>query len=56
LELEEVWGVGRQLHQKLQKVGITNAYQLAQLNEPSAKKIGSVTLMRTVAELNGIKC
>jgi len=56
LEVGEVWGVGRQLTKKLQKIGINNAYQLAQLNEQTAKKIGSVTLMRTVAELNQIKC
>jgi DNA polymerase V len=56
LEVGEVWGVGRQLTKKLEKIGINNAYQLAQLNEQTAKKIGSVTLMRTVAELNQIKC
>lgn len=56
LEVGEVWGVGRQLTKKLQKIGINNAYQLAQLNEQTAKKIGSVTLMRIVAELNQIKC
>lgn len=56
LEITEVWGVGRQLTKKLKKIGISNAYQLAQLNEQTAKKIGSVTLMRTVAELNQVKC
>ncbi len=39
LEVGEVWGVGRQLTIKLQKIGINNAYQLAQLNEQTAKKM-----------------
>jgi len=56
LEVGEVWGVGRQLTKKLQKIGVNNAYQLAQLNQQTAKKIGSITLMRTVAELNQIRC
>ena len=56
LDAQEVWGVGRQLTKKLQKLGINNAYQLAKLNEQRARNLGSVTLMRTVAELNNIRC
>ncbi|MBD8556927.1 Y-family DNA polymerase [Rhizobium sp. CFBP 8762] len=52
----EVWGVGRQTQAKLHAQGINTVAQLRDMPFPLARKIGSVVLERTVAELRGVRC
>lgn len=54
--VEEIWGVGRRLGQRLNVMGITNALQLAQSNPRFIRDNFSVVLERTVRELNGESC
>lgn len=55
-EAGEVWGVGRQTTAKLAGIGIHTVAQLRDMPLPLARKLGSVVLERTVAELRGISC
>lgn len=55
-DVSEVWGVGRQTTIKLHEVGIRTVAQLRDMPLPLARKIGTVVLERTVAELRGIPC
>lgn len=52
----EVWGVGRKTTGKLRDYGITTALQLAEANPEQIKKRFSITISRTIHELNGIPC
>ncbi len=54
--VEEVWGVGRKISKRLNALGITTAWQLAQANPKAIRKQFSVVLERTVKELNGQAC
>ena len=54
--VSEVWGVGGRLTIKLGVQDVNTAYELSQLNLETARKIGGVTLVRTVRELNGQHC
>jgi DNA polymerase V len=56
MPVEEVWGVGRKLHQHLNKIGVTNAYQLAQLDLNYIRKRFNVVLAKTARELRGEVC
>ncbi len=56
LPVSEVWGVGRQLSQRLQALGIQTALQLADAPQKLIRQQFSVVLERTVAELNGESC
>ena len=51
-----VWGVGRRLEKKLFLKGLFNAYQLSLFDEKKARTFGSVNLVRTILELNGVSC
>lgn len=51
-----VWGIGRRLEKKLFLKGISNAYQLSVFNHRKARILGSVNLVRTILELNGVPC
>ena len=55
-EVGDVWGVGRQLSKKLRGEGVTTAYDFTQLPREKVRKIGTVVLERTWAELNGTPC
>ncbi|SEA55783.1 DNA polymerase V [Desulfuromusa kysingii] len=52
----EVWGVGRKHTEKLKRIGITTALQLAQMDSRRVRKLYSVVMERTVRELNGEAC
>lgn len=52
----EVWGVGRQTQAKLLTVSITTAAELRDMQRQLARKLGSVVLERTIAELQGVRC
>jgi len=50
----EVWGVGRRLAPKLERLGIRNAQQLAEKDDDFLLKRFSIMLARTALELRGI--
>ena len=52
----DIWGIGRRLSIRLQRVGLDNALRF--VNAPSSliRSIGGVTLERTRCELAGISC
>lgn len=54
--VENVWGIGRQTSKLLFCNGIRSAKQLKYIPQGWAKKNFSVTLRKTVDELNGISC
>ncbi|WP_244437290.1 hypothetical protein [Aliihoeflea sp. 2WW] len=52
----EVWGVGSRTVTKLAVHGVVTVVQLAAMPRELARKVGTVVLERTVAELQGIRC
>lgn len=56
IAVDEVWGIGRKLANKLKLMNIKTALDLSQLPPSDARKFGSVILERTVRELNGVSC
>ena len=54
--VEEIWGVGGRLSQRLQSMGIHSALDLADTPAKSIRQQFSVVLERTVRELNGESC
>lgn len=52
----EVWGVGRRIAQKLEGLGIRTVDDLRQVSTKFIRLHFSVTMERTVAELQGISC
>ena len=52
----EVWGVGRRTEAKLLAQGIKSVADLRDMPMALARKVGTVVLERTVAELNGVRC
>ena len=56
VEINDVWGVGRQLTKFYQKNGIYNAKQLKNKSNTWSKKCSNVLSSRTAMELRGISC
>ncbi|HAU1599278.1 TPA: Y-family DNA polymerase [Legionella pneumophila] len=56
LEVDDVWGVGRQWYKKLIGFGVKNAYELSRMNPRFVKDRFNVVLQRTVLELCGKPC
>ena len=56
VEINDVWGVGRQLTKFYQKNGIYNAKQLKNKSNTWIKKCSNVLSSRTAMELRGIPC
>ncbi|MBN1005430.1 translesion error-prone DNA polymerase V subunit UmuC [Amphritea pacifica] len=56
MPLREVWGVGRRLSRRLEQQGVTTALALADCSPAWIRSHYSVTLERTVRELNGQPC
>ena len=56
IEINDVWGVGRQLTKFYQKNGIYNAKQLKNKSNSWIKKSSNVLSSRTAMELRGIPC
>ncbi len=52
----DVWGVGPRIEEQLRAVGISTAAELAKLDAATIRKNWSVTLERTVRELQGTPC
>ena len=56
VEINDVWGVGRQVTKFYQKNGIYNAKQLKNKSNTWIKKCSNVLSSRTAMELRGISC
>ena len=56
LPVSKVWGIGKRLTQRLNAIGIHNAYQLAQSSPRFIRKQTSIQVERTIRELNGEPC
>ena len=56
IDINDVWGVGRQLTKFYQKHGIYNAKQLKNKSNSWIKKCSNVLSSRTAMELRGISC
>ena len=52
--VNEVWGVGARLTERLNRLGIVSALDLARCPQPLLREHFPVTLLRTAQELNGI--
>lgn len=55
-DVEEVWGVGRQLGKQLRALGIRTVLDLTRLSPSMVRKRWNVVLERTVRELQGEPC
>ncbi|MGI5922492.1 MAG: Y-family DNA polymerase [Lentisphaeria bacterium] len=53
--VNEVWGVGRRLAPKLERLGIRNAQQLAEKDDDFLLKRFNISLARTALELRGME-
>ncbi|MGM0542078.1 MAG: DUF4113 domain-containing protein, partial [Pseudomonadota bacterium] len=56
VKVGKVWGVGKQLSQKLESQNILTAYDLKYCDPKTIRQQFSVTLERTLLELNGQAC
>nr|WP_028113055.1 DUF4113 domain-containing protein [Ferrimonas kyonanensis] len=56
ISVGDVWGVGRRLAPRLEAAGIRTAWDLAQYDRLSLRRLHGVTLERTHLELNGKEC
>ena len=56
IKVGDVWGIGAQWSQKLEKQGILTAYDLTQRDPHLLRKKYSVVMMRIAMELQGISC
>ena len=55
LPVEEVWGIGRRMGERLRLRGISTALQLRDLPDDVIRAVGSVVTVRTATELRGIE-
>lgn len=56
ISVGEVWGIGRRLAPRLNALGINNVLQLKQANAKQLRQQFSVTMEKTISELNGVVC
>ncbi|MCM1504949.1 MAG: Y-family DNA polymerase [Muribaculum sp.] len=56
VQVEDIWGIGRRLAERLHQIGIDTALALADMTEERAKELFNVTAQRTWRELNGQPC
>lgn len=56
IAIKDIWGIGRAWSKQLSYHGINTACDLSQMNAAIAKKQYNVILMRTIMELQGIRC
>ncbi|WP_062011689.1 Y-family DNA polymerase [Aureimonas sp. AU4] len=54
--VDEVWGIGRALAERLRPLGIRTTADLAAMCPHQARDVGTVVLERLVRELNGVGC
>ena len=56
VDVEDIWGIGRQYSKWLRSVNISNAKELKHADRKSIRKKMTVQGLRTVLELNNIEC
>ncbi len=56
IKIGEIWGIGKQLAPKLHQIGIYNAFNLKHANPEILSLQFSVSLKKTIYELNNIAC
>ena len=56
VRVRDVWGIGRRIEEKLKRLKILTAFDLANAPAPIIRKVGSVQLERTQKELQGLQC
>jgi len=56
IDVGEIWGVGRQLREKLRRRGISSVEALRRADAKTLRREFSVVLERTLTELNGTPC
>lgn len=56
VSVEEVWGIGRKISDKLKLMGINTVYDLKTASPKHMSKLFSVNIERIIYELNGIAC
>lgn len=56
IKVGEVWGVGRKISRRLESAGVLTVADLQACDTESIRQQFSVTMARTVAELNGVSC
>ncbi|TRX54053.1 Y-family DNA polymerase [Thalassomonas sp. M1454] len=56
MKVDQVWGIGSRLGKKLNLMNIHSALDLANQDPKNMRKQFSVTVERTVSELNGMRC
>ena len=54
--VNDVWGVGKRLTKRLENIGVKSALDLANCSSATIRSLFSITLERTVRELNGESC
>lgn len=55
-QIEDVWGIGRKLSEKLKQIGVYTAFSFSNLHREWVRKNMTVTGERTWRELNGEPC
>lgn len=56
MPVNEVWGIGRKLTQKLESLGIRTALDLAETDAQSMRRLFNVVVARAISELQGTPC
>jgi DNA polymerase V len=56
MEVGDVWGIGKRITARLANLGITTALHLKQADHEYIRQQFSVTIEKTVRELNGVPC
>lgn len=56
LTVKDIWGIGRQHSQRLEKIGVQTAYDFTRLSRQWVQKHMSIVGVRTWQELQGVSC
>ncbi len=56
VDVSDVWGIGRKLTAKLKTRGLATAADLSAMPQAEARTLQGITLVRTIAELQGEAC
>jgi DNA polymerase V len=55
-DVQDIWGVGKRLAQRLRHANIHTAWDLSTANPKIIRKMSNVNVERTIRELNGVSC
>lgn len=56
LSVDEVWGVGRRLAPRLERMGVRSAFDIIAISQAKAQEFAGITFVRTASELKGVDC